>query len=142
MRAPRSVVLVAFSLGLLAAPMAVHGQPSASPVIGFLCVATPAEWAPLVAAFRQGLNETGYVEGKNVEIEFRWAEGDVDRLPALAADLVRRRVAVVVATGGPNAALAARAATSTVLSSSRWGRIRSRPAWWPASVGRVGMSPA
>jgi len=98
---------------VFATPVA-RAQQSASRVIGFLCIASAGQWAPLVAAFRQGLAETGYVEGKNVGIDFRWAEGHADRLPALAADLVRRRVAVVVATGGPNPALAAKAATSTV----------------------------
>ena len=83
-------------------------------MIGFLGSASPAQSAPFVAAFRKGLNETGYVEGKNVAIEFRWAEGQYDRLPALASELVRRQMAVLVATGGPGAALAAKAATSTI----------------------------
>src|SRR5438552_2088910 len=85
--------------GLLAAPLAAHAQNSPAPVIGFLGSASPAQWVPFVAAFRKGLNETGYVEGKNVAIEFRWAEGHYDRLPALAADLVRRQATVILATG-------------------------------------------
>lgn len=89
-------------------------QKATSAVVGFLCGGSPSRWVRLVAAFRQGLNETGYFEGKNIDIEFRWAEGQDERLPALAADLVRRQVAVLVATGGPNPALAAKSATSTI----------------------------
>jgi putative ABC transport system substrate-binding protein len=99
---------------LLAAPFAAQAQKPVVPVIGFLGSASPAQWASFVAAFRQGLNETGYVEGKNVAIEFRWAEGHYDRLPALASDLVRRRVAVIFAAGGGGGAQAAKAATLTI----------------------------
>ena len=82
------------------------------PVIGFLNGGSPAGYAPMVAAFRQGLKETGYIEGQNVAIEFRWAEGQYDRVPAMAAELVRRQVAVIVAnTPG---VLAVKAATTTV----------------------------
>jgi ABC-type uncharacterized transport system substrate-binding protein len=70
------------------------------PVIGFLSSVSPAPFARMVAAFRQGLNETGYVEGQNVAIEYRWAEGQYDRLPALAASLVERQVTLIVAAGG------------------------------------------
>ena len=102
---------VVLALSLLVALLVAEGQQAGSPVIGYLGLASAG---PVVAAFRQGLSEAGYTEGKNVRFEFRWAEGHVDRLPDMAADLVRRRVAVLVATGGPPTALAAKAATATV----------------------------
>ena len=89
-------------------------QPVAIPVIGYLGAESPAVFASRVRAFRQGLGETGYVEGRNVAIEFRWAEGQHSRLAALAADLVGRPVTVIVAPGGAPAALAAKSATTTI----------------------------
>jgi putative ABC transport system substrate-binding protein len=100
--------------GVLAVTHAARAQQSAMPVVGFLGSASPAQWAPFVAAFTKGLNDTGYIDGKTVMIEFRWAEGQYDRLPALATDLVQRQVSVIVATGGTLSGLAAKRATSSI----------------------------
>jgi putative ABC transport system substrate-binding protein len=95
-------------------PLTAHAQQPAMPVIGFLHVAFPGPYTQQLLAFRHGLKQSGYAEDQNVAIEYRWAQNEYDRLPELAADLVRRRVAVIVAAGGPPSALAAKTATSTI----------------------------
>jgi putative ABC transport system substrate-binding protein len=100
--------------GAMTAARALGAQQKAMPVIGFLGLASPGSFAPFVAAFHEGLAETGYVEGQNVVIKYRWAEGRHDRLPALAAELVDRRIDVILTSGGPVPARAAKNVTATI----------------------------
>jgi putative ABC transport system substrate-binding protein len=95
-------------------PFAARAQSSALPVIGFLNSASPGGYAPFVGGFLRGLKEAGFIDSENVAITYRWAEGHYDRLPALAADLVAKRVSVIVATGGLPPSLAAKEATKTI----------------------------
>jgi putative ABC transport system substrate-binding protein len=119
-------------------PLPVGAQPSAMPVIGYLHFAKP-EYTPNVAEFLQGLGERGFVEGRNVALEYRWAEGQYDRLPALAAELVARKVDLIAAFGPPpaRAALHPRFRSSLKSVTMRW-----KPDWSRASPGREAMPPA
>src|SRR4029077_17039296 len=100
--------------GAMTAARGLRAQHKSMPVIGYLGGASPGPFAPFVAAFHRGLNEAGYVEGQNLAVEYRWAEGRYDRLPALAADLVNRKVDVIATSGGPVPARAAKNATSAI----------------------------
>src|SRR5947208_2298610 len=110
-------------------PLAAHGQQAAMPVVGFLRSTSANASIDLVAALRRGLAEAGYTEGQNIAIEYRWAEGHNDRLPALVADLVRRQCALIVA-GGDAAAHAAKTATTAVPIVFATGEA---PTWYPSN---------
>jgi putative ABC transport system substrate-binding protein len=114
MRSRRPVLGATLALAVLAAAPLGRGETPGMPVVGYLSARSPEDTAHLVPAFRRGLAEGGFVEGQNVTIEYRWARGHYDRLPALATELVRRPLAVLVASGGEPAATAAKTATSTI----------------------------
>jgi len=113
-RLTRREAIVVFAGAAVAWPIAARAQQPAMPVVGYLSSLSAQTYAPRLAAFRRGLAETGYVEGRNVALEYRWAEGHYDRLPALATELVRRQVAVIAALGGDAPGQAAKAATTTI----------------------------
>ena len=124
--------------GAITAPRSLRAQQKAMPVIGFLSSEGSSALAPRLAAFRQGLSETGYVEGQNLAIEYRWAEGRFDRLPELAVDLVDRKVDVIATRGGDFTAAAAKNASRSSFSPPV---TRSRNAWSPVSPVRAATSP-
>jgi len=123
--------------GLISAPIAVRAQQKPMSVIGFLSSASPGSLAPFLAAFKEGMSEAGYTEGQNVTVEYQWAEGHYDRLAELAADLVRRPVDLIVASGGLRQHARQKTRPRRSQSSLRRSAIRSQPGWSPVLPGRA-----
>jgi putative ABC transport system substrate-binding protein len=123
-------------------PFVARAQRSSVPVVGFLGATSPEGYATFVSGFQRGLKETGFVDGDNVATIYRWAEGQYDRLPGLAADLVSRRVSVIIATGGLPSSLAANRQPRRSRLFSPWGAIRSSSVWFRALIGRMATSRA
>jgi putative tryptophan/tyrosine transport system substrate-binding protein len=136
----RRDILVLLGGAVVTRPLAARAQQKPMLVIGYLSSGSPGPAAPTVAAFRQGLGETSYVEGQSVAIDYRWAEGRYDRLPALAADLVDRNVDLIVAAAGNESALAAKGATSAIPIVFTASATRSTVALSPVSPGREATS--
>ena len=134
--------LIAGLGGAAAWPLAARAQERALPVVGFINGGSAKPSADFVAAFRKGLSQSGYVEGQNVTVEYHWLNGQYDGLPALMDDLIRRRVAVIATPSSLRAALAAKAATSTVPIVFAIGDVRSSSVWSEASPGRAATRPA
>ena len=127
--------------GVAAWPFAVRAQQQAMPVIGFMSGRSPEDSEVLVAAFRQGLAEQGFIEGRTITIEFRWAQGDYRQLPMLAGELLSRNVRVLVAVGGDASAISAKQTTSIVPIVFGMGGDPIGQAWSKASTGLAGMPP-
>jgi len=128
--------------GAVALPLAARAQQAAMPVIGFLGAGSLDTYLLYLAAFRKGLNELGFVEGQNVAIEYRWAEGRYDRMSELATDLARRRVAVIAVPGSSSGAARPKPRPRASQLSSALARTRSRRVWSRASAGRKETRPA
>ena len=137
----RRELLAALGGAAAAWPLAARAQQPAMPVVGLLNSASAAEWVQPMAGFHAGLREMGFIEGRNVAIEYRWAEGQLDRMPAMTADLIGRKVAVILAGGYVSRVRATIAATQLFRLSSRPKPILSLLGSSPASINRAAMSP-